>query len=136
MTPRNAQEKKFPKIYAQELLKIAEGDWNTAKALRGCKNIRIENIFYHAEQAIEKSLKAVLCHLEEPVPLVHELGALVAKFPQEMDLPFGYELDQLSQFATIRRYEEGKVELTTQEQDAVLKVSLEILDWARNKMRS
>jgi HEPN domain-containing protein len=94
----------------------------------------VENIFYLAEQAIEKSLKAVLCHLGEPISMVHEIAALIAKFPESCDLPFGYELDQLSQFASIRRYEEGKVKLTKEEQTAVLQTSSEILQWAKKQI--
>ena len=134
MTPRSIQEKIFEKSYAVVLFRIAEGDWKTADALKGLPDIRVENLFYLAEQSIEKALKAVLCHLGEPVPLVHELGALIAKFPKETDLPFGYELDQLSQFATTRRYEEAHVILSLEEQIAVLKVSSDILEWARAEL--
>jgi HEPN domain-containing protein len=134
-SPKRVQEKKFPKKYSLELLRIAEEYWKSALALNKAKGIRKENLFYLAEQSIEKSLKAVLCHLELAIPLVHGLGIFISKFPDDMDIPFGYELDELSQFATVRRYEEGRMEISEEEKNAVLKTSKEILEWAKTQIK-
>ena len=48
-------------------------------------------------------------------------------FPKESVPGFGYELTQLSDFATRRRYEEGRVVLTIKEAADVLKTSAEIV---------
>ncbi len=132
MSPRK-QEKIFNVAYAGELLKIAVGDLQTAQALcelliQG-KPLRTENIFFHAHQAIEKSLKAFLIKNKTPVPLVHELGSLIAKISTEHDLPFGYELSQLDSFATVRRYEEGQVVLTVEEAQTVIKSAKDCIEW-------
>ena len=66
MSPRR-QERLFAKKYAKTLLNIARGDYKTALVLLDADNYRIENAFYMAQQAIEKSLKAVLVHKEIPV---------------------------------------------------------------------
>lgn len=75
-------------------------------------------------------MKAVLCALSLPVPMVHELGVLVGKIPASTNLEFGYELASLSEFAFIRRYQEGVLILSFEEaQDVVIK-SGSILVWA------
>ena len=98
MSPKN-QEKLFDTAYANELLNIAEGDLNTAEtlceAMASGKALRTENIFFHAHQAIEKSLKAFLIKNKKPVPFGYELGSLIAKISGSHDIPFGYELSQL-----------------------------------------
>lgn len=78
MSP-SKQEIRFNVEYAAELLRIAEGDYATARVLKDAQGIRIENAFYMAQQAIEKALKAVLIVLKQPVPMVHDLGILVAR---------------------------------------------------------
>ena len=106
------QEKLFSVEYAPELIRIAEGDLGSARLLLvqfGMFKSRAENIFFLAQQSIEKSLKAVLCLHGVPVPLVHELGTLVAKLPASSNPVFGYEISRLSEFASIRRYEEGSL---------------------------
>jgi HEPN domain-containing protein len=137
MTPRN-QERIFPKDYAAELLRIAQGDLRTAEfLLEGMKlgRIRDENLFLMAHQAIEKSLKAVICAFGQPVPLIHDMGVLVAKIPKDSAPGFGYELTQLSDFATRRRYEEGRVVLSIEEASDVLKTSAEIVQWAESQIK-
>src|SRR5262245_47097049 len=106
------KERKFRKGYAPELLRIAQGDLDSAKGLSKVKMGRRENVLFHVEQAIEKGLKAVLCHKESPVPLVHDLGVILARFPHGLEVPEADKMLDLSQFAAIRRYEEGKAEIT------------------------
>lgn len=134
MSPKN-QEKLFDKPYADELLRIAEGDLSTAQtlceSLGSGKPMRTENIFFHAHQAIEKSLKAFLVKLGKPIPLVHELGSLIAKISTYHDIPFGYELSQLDVFETIRRYEEGHMALTLDEAKAVVKIAEDCVTWVK-----
>jgi HEPN domain-containing protein len=132
MTPKK-QERLFRKSYSTELLAIAKEDYKTALYLfQGLKSseIRAENLFYICQQSIEKALKSVLCHYEIAIPLVHDLGVLVAKLPAESNPQFGYEIDSLSEFAGVRRYEFGKVDLTLEEAEEVLQLNVLILNWA------
>jgi HEPN domain-containing protein len=132
MTPQK-QERLFRKEYSVELLAIAKDDFRTAQFLfRGFKSaeIRAENLFYACQQSIEKALKSVLCHYEIPIPLVHDLGILVAKLPAISNPQFGYEIDSLSEFAGVRRYELGKVDLSVEEAEEVLQLNEFVLNWA------
>lgn len=132
MTPRK-QEKVFPRRYAKELITIALGDMDSAKALARSLPAagRRENICLLIHQAVEKATKAVLVHYTISVPLVHDLGALIARIPSEASFPMGYELLTLNDFATVRRYEESVIPIT----DAELKMAFELaetaLSWAR-----
>jgi HEPN domain-containing protein len=133
MSPQK-QERLFKKEYSRELLKIASGDLGSAKILFDSfsnTSGRAENIFFLCQQSIEKSLKAVLCALELPVPMVHELGILVGKIPASSNFEFGYELASLSEFASIRRYQEGVLILSFEEAQDVVAKAESILLWAQ-----
>ncbi len=133
MSPRK-QEKIFPGAYAQVLWRIAEGDFKTVVTLANASDYRVENAFYLAQQSIEKSLKAVLVKLGLPVPLVHDLSALLSKLPADCDPPYGYELNALSEYATIRRYEEGSWTPTQDELKEIIVKTADMLDWAKSKV--
>ncbi len=136
MSPKN-QERTFKKEYARELLSIAEGDLGSGRVLFqnfGQEKSRAENVFFLCQQAIEKALKAVLCAYGLPVPLVHELGVLVSKLPDESAPHFGYELGALTEFAATRRYEEGVLVLTREEAGDVVQNAEKILEWAEDQI--
>ena len=129
MTPLS---KKFTKAYARELLKVAEGDLRTAEVLMKHPGGRPENLFFHIQQAVEKAIKAALCHRGLPVPLTHDLGALMAMLPEGVPLPPNSKaLLPLTEFASIRRYEEGKYEYTPEETASAYRCGEGALDWAR-----
>lgn len=125
------KERIFKKEYAAELLRIAEGDLHSARALEKDTLGRRENIIFMAEQCIEKCLKAVLCHLGKPVPLVHDLDVLVDRLHPLKPIPRSDSMGDLSQFAAIRRYEEGKAILESSEIMEVLQLAQETLSWAK-----
>jgi len=132
MTP-SKQERLYEKKYAAELVRIATGDFKCAQVLAAAspQDIRIENAFYLCQQAIEKSLKAVLVANEIAVPLVHDLGSLLSRIPKNCEPPFGYELLDLNQYAAIRRYEEGYWEPSPDDLAVVLHKTEEMLKWAK-----
>ena len=123
-------ERTFKKGYAAELLRIAEGDLESAKGLSKIKMGRTENILFHVEQSIEKALKAVLCCKEKPVPLIHDIGIILARFPEGLNVPESEKMIDLSQFAAIRRYEEGKAEITEEETALAIALAERTLAWA------
>jgi len=134
MTPK-PQEQLFEKDYALELLKIAEGDLLSAQALSESTKGRKENICFLAQQAIEKSLKAVLVWHRIAFPLVHDAGILVAKMPTNVLPPLGYDLSVLTSYATVRRYEESRSILTPETIRTVLSAGQTVLDWAKQECR-
>lgn len=129
------QEKLFQKSYAHELLRIANGDFESAKALRSAKTGRIENVFFLAHQAVEKALKAVVCWNELPLPFIHDLAVLVALIPNERKFPFGFELAELNDFAAIRRYQEGRDHLAWEDLEKVFILVDQILSWSDKQLK-
>ena len=124
----------FKPEYALELLRIAESDLDSAHALFEAKKGRLENVLFLTEQVVEKALKAVLCYQGKPVPLTHQLYIVISQFPNEGLPPGGYALNDLTPFATIRRYEEGKVVLTREEVTQALFLVAQVLSWAKGKI--
>ena len=131
MTPPNLKKRIFKKEYAKELLKIAAGDLDSAVELSQAKTGRPENIVFLVQQSVEKYIKAVLVHLQIGFPAVHDLGILVALLPDDKMPPEGFGLTELNPFATIRRYEEGQMPLTTGEIEASLATAQKVADWAK-----
>lgn len=126
---------KFDKSYGQELLSIAELDLASAKVLgQHWQAGRIENVFFLAQQAVEKALKAYLCHHYGEFPLVHDIGVLLGKM-NELP-PKGYDLVSFSQFAGIRRYETGKAHLDKDDIDSALDAATGVTEWVRSKINS
>lgn len=122
----------FKKEYAIELFRIAQGDLESAHVLAQSKKGRMENSCFHAEQAVEKALKAVLCHLEIAVPLSHNLELIVSKIPKKHRPPRESQIGLLTEFATIRRYEEGAAVLSDADVKAALDIAESIINWAQN----
>jgi len=126
---------KFEKSYAKELLEIAEQDLDSARVLAShWKRGRIENIFFLAQQSVEKALKAYLCHHHGEFPLVHDIGVLLGKLDELP--PRGYELVTFSQFAGIRRYETGKAQLAKEDIDVAILAAQEVADWVRTRIEA
>lgn len=130
MSP-SKQERLFSKPYAQTLWRIAEGDLKTVLVLEKAADYRVENAFYLAQQTIEKALKAVLVHKGIAIPMVHDLSALLSKLPAGCEPPYGYELNALSEYATIRRYEEANWIPTAEELKEIIQKTKDMLQWAK-----
>lgn len=125
------KEQKFKKEYAIELARIAQGDLLTAQTLANAKGpYRPENICFLVQQAIEKAVKAVLVHHLKPVPFTHSIEILLSRISSDLSVPTLSNLDLLSEYATVRRYEEGMAELTAEDLKAVLEAGEKMVHWA------
>ena len=129
MSPR---EQRFKKSYAYELVRLAEADLYAAGVLMKGKGVRPETTLYLIQQSIEKALKAVLCWREISVPKTRDLYAIVQKL--EPRLPPGeYDLHDLTLYATIRRYEEGEVEISTDDLQLSHDSTKLVIEWAKRE---
>lgn len=125
----------FPKEYSIELLQIAVGDLKSAEVLfESIKLGRLENILYMAQQSVEKSIKAMLIHFQLKFPFVHDIGILIALLPVDHYPPGGFELTSLNPYASVRRYEEGRIPLESDEIQAALKAAQLVVAWASKKI--
>ena len=133
------KSKLFKTEYATELLGIADNDLVAARALRTASGVRPETTLLMVQQSIEKSLKALLCHRGQAVPQTHDLDVLIDRIGQAgialpallVDSDFG----DLSNFATLRRYEEGRGIIGPEELEAALELAEEVLIWVRGAIK-
>lgn len=123
------KEQLFKKSYAIELQRIAKGDLESAEGMLESKKGRPENVCYMAQQAIEKSIKALLCHLGEPIPFSHSIELLLDRLPGPLQPKEADALIVLTDFATIRRYNEGNEIITEEDMKATLSATKRLLDF-------
>ncbi len=125
------KDKLFKLPYARELLIIAAGDLASAEVLATMPlKGRKENICYAVQQSIEKAIKAVICAQNQPVPLTHSIEFLLDKV-QGAKPPHDDALVELTDYATVRRYQEGNEIITDADIAAVLLAGKEVLEWAQ-----
>jgi HEPN domain-containing protein len=92
---------------ARSLMRLARRDFN---ALLGMEHsaLFVDEIFgYHAQQAVEKALKAWLCSQDMLYPLTHELSRLLTLIESTgMDVEALWPLARFTPYAVQGRYEE------------------------------
>lgn len=95
-----------------EWIRIAEGDFLTANREAAANVPNFEAACFHAQQCIEKYLKALLVENDIPFPKAHQLGFLADRFPRASgDLEaIRSELARLSPYAIDVRYPRGGVD--------------------------
>ena len=94
---------------AEILLKKAKQDVDLLDAVISNSNVADDIFGFHAQQAAEKYLKALLSHFQIAFKHTHNLRSLMellgkAGHPLPTDLA---DLDRLTPFGTLARYEEG-----------------------------
>lgn len=130
------RDKLFHKNYAVELLQIARGDFESAEVLAGnLQKGRKENICFAAQQSIEKVLKSVLCALGKPIPLSHSIELLLDRLGKDHQPPQGDALIELTDFATVKRYQEGSEIISSTDVAVTISVAKATLDWGEATVR-
>jgi HEPN domain-containing protein len=92
----------------------------------------MEPFCFHAQQAAEKAIKAVLLHRRIRFPFVHDLDRLLTLLADHgVEIPEAVrEADQLTDYAVLTRYPfAGEAVDAAQRQDAV-RIASSVLDWA------
>jgi HEPN domain-containing protein len=90
----------------REWVEKAENDLkNAALTLRAGKEAPTDTIAFHAQQCIEKYLKALLTFRGIDFPKIHDIAELVAKV--DPDFPLGLSVEEqrrLTAYGTVTRY--------------------------------
>lgn len=129
------REQKYKKSYASVLLRIAKDDFSTLEILYRTRGGRKENICFFAQQVIEKCLKALLVMSGKPVPFTHSIELLLSKLDAKNHPPHASALDSLTEYATIRRYEEGYAELDAGDLKAAFEAAKTTLEFSATKIK-
>ncbi len=98
---------------ARAMLRMAHKDFAALKGMVQDAVAFADEIFgFHAQQAVEKALKAWICLHGIEYPFTHQLARLLTILENSGDdMELFWALDQYSVFSVQARYEEGDVAL-------------------------
>ena len=93
--------------------------------------ILFEDLCFHAQQAAEKAIKAILVAYDIPVPRTHNLRTLFDLVPAEVSVPADLqEAAGLSDYAVARRYPGASEPVETEEYREAINMAEAVVDWA------
>lgn len=114
----------------RSLLNLAERDWEILLVLKDAERVHLSGVAFHAQQLVEKALKAVLAAQSLPFDRTHDLIRL-ARLLQESGVVLPVDLDDLNRlnpYAVVFRYDDTDIETITRTQACDLAGT--IRDWA------
>lgn len=100
-------------------------------------DILLTTLCFHTQQAVEKSIKAVLVQRGIVFPSTHDLARLIT-LVQDARLPWPADLDAaaaVTEYAVGSRYPGPGGEVSATEYQQVLTMAQRVLDWAENAIR-
>ncbi|MEK6681006.1 MAG: HEPN domain-containing protein [Nitrospirota bacterium] len=124
-------EKKIPGS-PQDWLIHAKSDLNLARIAKNGENILPEQICFHAQQAAEKALKAVLLHRRIEFPLIHDIDALI-EIANDGGISLPPEIANaglLTPYAVEARYPGYWGEITFEDINEAISLAESIVAWA------
>ncbi|HEX3363198.1 MAG TPA: HEPN domain-containing protein [Solirubrobacterales bacterium] len=116
---------------ARVLARKADGDDKAMKLLASNPEIDDESVGFHAQQAIEKRLKAVMAARGFPLKKEHDLGVLLENLAAAgIEAPPGADwIDELTVYARGLRYEE-LLDAEPLDREAVVTLVGQVGEWA------
>jgi HEPN domain-containing protein len=115
---------------AEQLLRRADTDAAGARAMLPINEVADVLVCFHAQQAVEKALKAVLAARVE-FPFIHDISGL-AKLCREAGAPLPEEMDGadlLTPYAAGLRYDDDTVHAV--ERETASRWAIAAVQWAR-----
>lgn len=123
-------ENRFPPDTAAEWMNRAKSDLAIASA--EIEGVYLEDLCYHAQQAVEKSLKAILLARVGSFPYIHDLAELVNRIQQA-----GVQVPEpvrsavaLTEYAVGAQYPGLDEPVTRSDWEEALNMANEVLNWA------
>lgn len=121
---------------AAQLLRRASEDEAAARAMLPVESVTQAIIGFHAQQAVEKSLKAVLAAHRVDFPFIHDIAGLTElceqagiRLPQELD-----GVDALTPYAAILRYDDNPA--GSVDRETALRWAAAAVAWARSAIEA
>jgi|NGEPerStandDraft_6_1074524.scaffolds.fasta_scaffold112156_3 HEPN domain-containing protein len=121
---------------AAQLLRRASEDEAAARAMLPVPSVTDAIVGFHAQQAVEKSLKAVLAARRVEFPFIHDIAGLAelceqsgGLLPQELA-----GVDALTPYAAILRYDDSPAGAV--DTQAALQWAASAVSWARSVLES
>jgi HEPN domain-containing protein len=120
---------------SRTLFRKAEGDAAAARDLAGNSNIPDEIVGFHAQQAVEKWLKAVIAGVGQSFEQTHDLRRLISVATQERsELPVSVDaVIALTQYSVPLRYED-LLDVEPLDRDATVALVDEVGRWVKAQL--
>lgn len=120
----------------EEWLAHAKSDVNLARLAKDHEEIFPEQVCFHAQQAAEKALKAVLLHDQITFPLIHDIEELLEIAIQNgLSMPPDVaDAGTLTPYAVEARYPGYEEEITPAQVDEAIRLAEKVLTWAAKMM--
>ncbi|MBC8277734.1 MAG: HEPN domain-containing protein, partial [FCB group bacterium] len=95
-------------------------------------NIRYSDLCYHAQQAVEKSLKALLIHFRIELIKTHNIGRLIDQLAKDIEIPQNIrKSDILSKYAIDFRYPGDYEDITQEDWKIAAGIAQKVINWAK-----
>lgn len=132
------RRKKLPPGSPQQWLNHAMSDLALAHLGQNSKDVLPEQICFHAQQAVEKVLKAVLLHKRIRFPAIHDIEELVQIGRQEgVQFPdWAEDLASLTPYAVETRYPGHWEDFQETEVTEALAVAQKAVEWVKAALLS
>ena len=120
-------------------LASARSDLALARAGRLSADVQLEALCYHCQQAVEKSLKAVLIAHSLEFPRTHNVGTLQDLLPPALAVPSAVSDEQLralTVYAVLSRYPGDMEDVSESDYDVALDVAVRVVDWAAAELNA
>ena len=116
-------------------LRYAHSDLELAQ-LSPPPKVLLEGLCFHAQQAAEKALKAVLVAHDTAFPRTHSIRMLVDLLPQGLTVPREVEdAASLTDYAVISRYPAATEPVDDQEYREAVRLAEGVVSWAERTIR-
>jgi HEPN domain-containing protein len=121
---------------ARVLARKAEGDAKAMRRLASDSEVDDESVGFHAQQAIEKWIKAVMAFHGLDEVRVHDLGRLLELLGDTGIVlpPDADRVDELTIYAVPMRYDE-LLDAEPLDRDAAIALVAEVEEWASTQLR-
>jgi HEPN domain-containing protein len=117
---------------ARVLLSKAAQDEALIRKVGSDTDIADELIGFHAQQAVEKSIKAVLAARNKDFPFIHDIGGL-ARLCKQAGAPLPDELGdvaELTPYASGLRYDNDDLSVESVDRETALRWAKAAVEWA------
>lgn len=115
-------------------LRYAADDLQVAKILLEQSNVPRTSCF-HAQQAAEKSIKAIFVFLQVDFPFTHDLNRLRDLLPEGWVIKEKADLEELSAWAVEPRYPGDVIEATIQDAEIAVEQARDIYETTREDLK-
>ena len=94
------------------------------------ENCPYDTVCFHAQQVVEKCVKALLAHRSIKIKKVHDLHELIRQLPEKDRPPLTVEEQvKLSNYAVAVRYPGAHDELDRHDSDAAVRLAEKVMKW-------